>query len=197
MSDHPTVAQLIAVHGGRPHAALFGKGPSFEAVPWEDFDRLHGPRIGINEVALAVPGCDFMVAQDRWAQWMDETDLGQFIAVSPLCRTAPAWWSPSRFCPHETRGESDRERVADRAWWIERNAIYQEQGSAVAAIHFCHLLGARRVVLYGFDGGYQHGRRWQTAEHTPLKSIYGAINTCMREIAKECGIELIDDIHNL
>lgn len=146
-------------------AWVFGKGPSFERVPWGEIGH---PRISINDSALATPGCDYGFALDEWARWYRGVEFSGTI-VSPWARECPDehrhHWAP--FAVIKKVYFKYPHKWADRGYLTRAQAVYKSGTSLASAFCFAWMLGAEEVETWGVDGGHEYGREWATHLHEP------------------------------
>jgi hypothetical protein len=142
---------------------MFGKGPSLDGF---DVSMAGALRCAINDVVQVVPACSYCFARDpveKWAHlYRREHVLFQPRAILSdihATRTAVAceriWFADER--------NDWKERLA---WPVERLAA---EGIAVLAGTLCsaeqilHIMGVRRILCVGIDGGGSHASRVQWA----------------------------------
>jgi hypothetical protein len=183
-----TLADLANVHPGET-AWLFGKGPSFERVDW---DCVHGVTIGINDVGLVIPACDYLVASDPIKPWLDKylaegrSIQPDMIWVLPTHIEVPAAIDPHQVVRWVTQPYHEHPLEWDVETIVARNGLLMRGGTAVTAAHLCRLMGICHIVTAGIDGGPGHGRKWWI--DPAAGGTYSAIKFDYLETCKSLGI---------
>lgn len=183
--------------GWGKEAWLFGKGPSFERVDWSEVGH---PRVAVNDAALAVPDCDYMVATDPWSKWFEAAPAevkGRCVAVTTdqcskpydgsgaqRIRPPQDWWLWCPFLPYYKPYPGPY----NRTWYMAHGRLNKSQCSAVPALHLCWVLGAERVYGWGFDGGHEYGRTWKTKKHQPGDGLFDLYLELLQELADFCEV---------
>lgn len=164
---------FLHLHPGET-AWLFGKGPSLDRF---DFATAGPLRLAINDVVGRVPGCRYGFANDSVADWAHLYTPGLVL------------FQPRRLYHdiHAARVPVACERVwfdddwdDDRlAWPPERLAaegLCVRRGTLGSAGQILRVLGVRRVVCVGIDGGGRHASgTWLTRLRHDHAADYNAI----------------------
>lgn len=183
-----TLKDFMGVHAGET-AWIFGKGPSLDA-----FDMAQaGPlRCAINDVVRYVPGCIYGFANDSVAAWKDVYAAGQ-VLFQPLrlehdmhaarCEVdAERVWFADGYEPE--RMAWTREQLADRGLAVRRGTL----GSAEQILH---VMGVKKIVCVGIDGGGRHAaKEWRTELRHDHAADYNGIRDAFITAAHLHGIEV-------
>lgn len=120
--------------------SIVGGGPSLKDF---DFGRLQRPVIGVNDAGIRIP-CDAMVALDKRLIRLYQKEIGQldYPLITNRIR----------------EGYSDNVVVATCDKTIPLDlTVRQSMFSGLFAMLVALTLGARKLFLFGFDGGFSKG----------------------------------------
>ncbi len=183
-----TLHDFIGKHAGDT-AWLFGKGPSLDL-----FDlAAAGPlRVAINDVVKEIPGCLYGFANDSVAHWQHVYRPGH-VLFSPQ-RTIDEGFIAYGKPPCEVVGYPDV-HGDDRLDWpaarLAAEGLAIRPGTLGSALQILALMGVRRVVCIGIDGGGRHAdRQWHTRLRNEHYKDYNRIRDGAIESAPRLGLTL-------
>jgi len=168
-----TLADLADRHAGE-RILICGTGPSLDAV---DALRVTGPRIFIHRAAFAMPrskdetywlvndNCWRLGTLGPWHRLLEAIRAGtaDMLGVfrDPMGdngKPSPAPQGRNICRWHGFTEDAVRALQLTREEVLARNVLYMEAGTGATAVHLAWVLGAREVVLAGFDGGEGHAQ---------------------------------------
>lgn len=174
-------------HSGQ-EAWIFGKGPSLDSF---NFD-LAGPiRVGINDLVGVVPGCLYGFSNDRIDQWFDMYHKGHTLFIPK--RTADYYkkWPACEVVVFEDHHGYDKDYLTKSKAELCKE-LQLRPGSLGSAMQVLHIMGIKRFMCVGIDGGNNHakGHKWRTDLWNEHYKQYNEIRTKLIEGAEQLGIEV-------
>jgi len=179
---------------------IVGGGPSLKGFDWE---RLHGLNVlALNAAAWAMPQ-DYRVRVvmfvDRPFYKLFRSRVKQFVmsggglVLDVTNRPRPAdyegiWWD------HWALRIKRLEGIRNQGISTDPAQVCYNRGCGGAALNVAYLLGAKEIVLLGYDGSTKAGLNWhdeyedgrrRTALITPLNSYWLAVDKAMRACAEQ------------
>ena len=191
-TEMKNLKQYIGIHEDEV-AWVFGKGHTLA-----DFDMSSAGKIrcAINDVVQAVPDCMYCFANDSIDDWSDMYQDSHVI-FSPR-RTYTDGFLKAKPSP---RGEHilfdddhDHGQLAEE--WITREVLSDKlvmrHGTLNSALQILWIMGIRKIVCVGIDGGQSHSRGWQwrTRLRNEHYRDYNRIRNEFIQAADWLGIEL-------
>lgn len=179
---------FLGKHAGEV-AWLFGKGPSLDLFDFKDA----GPiRAAVNDVAAIVPGCRYGFANDDTADWADlYRNTGKdFVLFQPWRIAKTATVPPCKWHVFADRADDDLWHLPAREKAVQGLGV--GNGTISSAIQIFQIMGIRKVVCVGIDGGQKHASRnqWRTRLQNDHWRTYARIRQSFIVRARELGIEL-------
>jgi hypothetical protein len=184
----PSLHDYLGKHTGQT-AWIFGKGPSLDAFDMASAGPL---RCAINDVAAYVPGCVYTFANDSVAKWAHVYQPGHTL-FQPLRlqHDIHAAHVPVP-CPRIWFAD---EADADRLTWprerLAAEGLAIRHGTLGSAGQILHLMGVKRIIAVGIDGGGTHAAKpWLTRLRHDHARDYNTIRDNFIEACALQGIEL-------
>lgn len=183
-----TLKDFLGAHAGET-AWLFGKGPSLDAF---DMNTAGPLRCAINDVVKEVPGCRYGFANDSVRDWAHVYRPGQVL------------FTPERLMRNEFLqpvqpgievvlfpDDHDDERLAWPAARLATEGLAVRRGTLGSAGQVLAVMGVRKIVCVGIDGGGRHAaREWHTRLRHDHAQDYNAIRDAFITACRIQGVKL-------
>lgn len=197
MAKRP-LADFLGIHTGET-AWLFGKGPSLRRFIDIGGMAFAGPvRGAINDVVSVVPDCLYGFSNDQVNQkecsWEDVYKPGQVLFTPER-----SWENTTSFGPARVACDvcafPDRADAARATWSPEQRAkqgLLIREGTLGSALQVLYVMGIRRIVCVGIDGGQAHaeGVQWRTRLMNDHFRAYNRIRNNFIRDAERLGVDL-------
>ncbi len=183
-----TLHDFIGIHPGET-IWLFGKGPSLDRF---DVGTAGPLRCAINDVVKEIPGCRYCFANDSVAAWQqvyqpghvlftpERTVRDDFISFARPGLAAELVSYPDDY--DDARLYWPAERVA-------REGLTVRPGTLGSAVQIIALMGIKKIICVGIDGGRVHARRqWFTELRNDHARDYGHIKNQFKDAARRLGL---------
>lgn len=180
-------------------AFILGGGPSLNDL---DLRRLQGHKVlGVNQ-AYKIKECEVPITYSgdrRWYHW----NVNELPSYKGKLYTSYPHFLPNRKYIPTNIGRISKHGISDKS----RSSVCWNGNSGASAINVAYWLGARRIVLLGFDMGRQ-GRKWNWHTQYPKypaidpatgrgrgKNPYRDFLKCWDAVARDAkrlGIEILN-----
>jgi hypothetical protein len=183
-----SLQDFLGRHEGQT-AYLFGKGPSLDAF---DMAKAGAIRCAVNDVIGHVPGCVYGFANDSVEAWKHLYQEHQ-VLFHPN-RTNSDWFTggslPScRVCLFDDDHDDNRLFLSREA--LAEFGLAIRSGTIGSAIQIFHIMGIKRVVCVGIDGGQRWAQRqFLTRLRNEHYKDYNRIRDHFIQAAEILGIKL-------
>lgn len=180
---------FLNLHPGET-AWLFGKGPSLDGF---DFAAAGPLRVAINDVVGRVPGCVYGFANDSVADWAHVYQPG-LVLFQP--RRLEHDIHAAR-CPVACErvifdDELDDERLAWPPARLALIGLSVRRGTLGSAGQILRVMGVRRVVCVGIDGGGRHASgHWHTRLRHDHAADYNSIRDAFVTASRIQGLDVV------
>jgi hypothetical protein len=178
--------EFIDIHKGET-AWVFGKGPSLDGFDFSDAGKV---RVGINDVVAVVPDCLYGFSNDRVVGWLDVYEP-HHVLFTPK-RTADNYEERPDcdvcvFEDHHSTPLDPTRRPLDMA-----DCLTIREGTLGSVFQVLFVMGIRKLVCVGIDGGNRHSRRahWRTTLKNEHYKEYNQIKHRFLEGAQALGMEV-------
>lgn len=181
--------EFIGKHHGET-AWLFGKGPSLDGF---DFAAAGPLRVAINDVVGRVPGCVYGFANDSVAAWAHVYQPG-LVLFQP--RRLEHDIHAAR-CPVACErvifdDDQDDERLAWPPERLAREGLSVRRGTLGSAGQILRVMGVRRIICVGIDGGGQHASgQWHTRLRHDHAADYNSIRDAFITASRIQGLDVV------
>lgn len=167
-----TLTDFLGKHEGET-AWIFGKGPSLARFAMQDAGPL---RCALNDVVRYVPACAYCFANDSVRDW-SEFYQPQHILFSPNRLLNDSFLRPVIPACELVRFDDERR---DATWPKPLPELAQKlailPGTLGSTIQILAIMGVRKVVAVGIDGGGTHApMQWRTVLRADHAVDYGNI----------------------
>lgn len=196
MICHPWMrSSTCSIEGGSPPSlpwVIIASGPS---LTQEQVDYCQGKArvIAINDNYRLAPWADILYACDeKWWKWNPEA-----LDFKGEKWTQDKSWNENERKRHEERGVNFIQSEARPGLSTKKDVIYQGSNSGIQAINLAYLMGARKIILIGYDMklGEKDKAHWFGDHPDKIKSNYNAWFFFYKVIAdqlSELGLEIIN-----